>query len=176
LRESELIAFYRGDGRDHRGRSLSDIQQFDFDELELNHDYIQWLFPLPEPSGASAFAPLLSGDDIQRFQSDESLRIRLRRSFEIMLRFFGLELSHASGAGPLNVVTSTSFEERRQVWLHVGSHNFLRITRILRSLSLLGCSRDAAAFLEYLESLYARVPDAIGETPIGYWRRAVTIR
>ena len=89
--DSPLVAFYRGDGRDHRGRSLSDIQELDFYELEFNHDYIQWLFPLPEPSGANASAPLLSNDDIARFQSDESLRKRLLQSFELMLSFFGLE-------------------------------------------------------------------------------------
>ena len=59
-----IVAFYRGDGRDHRGRSLSDIHAFDFHELEFNHDYIQWLFPLPEPSGANARRRLLSKEDI----------------------------------------------------------------------------------------------------------------
>ena len=158
MAESTLVAFYRGDGRDHRGRSLSDIHGFDFYELEFNHDYIQWLFPLPEPSGANASAPLLSNDDIARFQSDESLRRALLQSFELMLSFFGLELADASGAdvrrrGEPSISTSAS-----TVWLHAGNHNFLRISRILRSLTLLGCARHAAAFLECLEEIYAERP------------------
>jgi hypothetical protein len=167
------VAFYGGDGRDHRGRSLSDIHAFDFSELEFNHDYIQWLFPLTEPSGANASAPLLSNDDIGRFQSDESLRTRLLRSFELTLTFFGLELADASGAGAISVRRADSFGERSQIWLRAGNHNFLRISRILRSLTLLGCSRYAAAFLECLEGIYAENQETIGNTTVGYWRRAV---
>jgi hypothetical protein len=172
--ESKLVAFYRSDGRDHRGRLLSDIHEFDLHELEFNHDYIQWLFPLPEPSSASASAPVLSNEDIGRFQSDESLRKRLLQSFEVMLSFLGLELADAGDARAIRVRRAHNFEERHPMWLHSGNHNFLRISRILRSLTLLGCSRYATAFLECLEGIYAEWPNAIGDTTIGYWRRAVT--
>jgi hypothetical protein len=174
--ESALVAFYRGDRRDHRGRLLSDIHKFDFSELEFNHDYIQWLFPLPEPSGANATAPLLSSEDTASFSSDASLRRRLLQSFELMLRFFGLELVDTSGEGSVSVRRARNFDERRHVWLHAGNHNFLRISRILRSLTLLGCSRYATAFLECLEGIYAENQETIGNTTIGYWRRAVTAK
>jgi hypothetical protein len=170
--ESALVAFYRGEGRDHRGRTLSDIHAFDFSELEFNHDYIQWLFPLPEPSGANASAPLLSKADIASFDSDDSLRTALLQSFELMLIFLGLELTDAQGA--VSVQRAHHFDERRQAWLHAGNHNFLRISRILRSLTLLGCSRHATALLECLEEIYRKNPETIGETTAGYWRRAVT--
>jgi len=55
-----------------------------------------------------------------------------------------------------------------------GNHNFLRISRMLRSLSLLGCARHAAAFLECLEAIYAENRDTVGITTVGYWRRAVS--
>ena len=74
MRESPLVAFYRGEGRDHRGRLLSHIHQYDFDALERHHDYIQWLFPLPEPSGANLSAPLLTLQDIETFHREEPLR------------------------------------------------------------------------------------------------------
>lgn len=167
-----LVAFYRGHGRDHRGRSLRDIHEFDFHELELNHDYIQWLFPLPEPSGVNASAPLLSKDDIASFESDGSLRTALLQSFELMLIFLGLELTDAHGA--VSVRRAQDFDDRRQAWLHAGNHNFLRISRILRSLTLLGCPRYASAFLECLEDIYGGNRETIGTTTVGYWRRAVT--
>ena len=172
MAESELVAFYRGDGRDHRGRLLSDIHEFDFHELEHNHDYIQWLFPLPEPSGANASAPLLSNDDISRFQADESLRTHLLQSLELMLRFLGLELAEGD-AGSASIRTAGHFGERHQVWLRPGNHNFLRISRILRSLTLLGCARHACAFLDCLQDIYAENSGTIGNTTIGYWCRAV---
>ncbi len=169
--ESPLVAFYRGDGRDHRGRLLSDIHEFDFYELEFNHDYIQWLFPLPEPSGANESAPLLSKEDVAAFAGDDSLRQALLQSFEMMMRFYGLDL--VVRGENVEIVKSAHFDERRGQWLTSGNHNFLRISRILRSLSLLGCSRYALALLKCLEGIYAENAQAIGNTPIGYWRRAI---
>lgn len=168
---SELVAFYRAEGRDHRGRSLGDIHEFGFDELEDHHDYIQWLFPLPEASGANALAPLLSDEDIAAFESDASLRKALLQSFELMLQFYGLEL--AEGDRPVEVVAGVNFDARSGVWLASGNHNFLRISRILRSLSLLGCGTHALAFLSCLEEIYAHEAPTIGHTTMEYWRRAV---
>ena len=169
--ESPLVTFYRGGGRDHRGRLLSDIHAFDVDELERNHDYIQWLFPLPEPSGANAEAPLLSKEDIEAFESDSSLRTALLRSFHTMLRFYGLEVW--AGRPEIKVVRGGHFAERRHVWLTRGNHNFLRISRMLRSLTLLGLRGHATALLKSLEGIYAEESTTIGDTTMGYWRRAI---
>jgi hypothetical protein len=173
MRASALVAFYRGEGRDHRGRLLSHIHQYAFDDLERHHDYIQWLFPLPEPSGANPDAPLLTADDIASFQSDESLRRALSRSFELMLQFYGLTLE-GSEDDP-SVVEGPRFVARSSVWLTRGNHNFLRISRMLRSLSLLGLPRHAGAFLKHLEKIYSAQEDTIGTITMGYWRRAVSV-
>lgn len=174
MHESPLVAFYRGHGRDHRGRALSDIHEFDFYELEFHHDYIQWLFPLPEPSGANESAPLLSKEDIAVFKSDESLRKALLQSFELMLQFYGLELT--TDHPHVRVVRDATFVQRSNVWLTGGNHNFLRISRILRSLSLVGCHPHAKAFLKCLEGIYAEEASTIGDTTMGYWRRALEPR
>ena len=170
-RDSPLVAFYRGDGRDHRGRLLGHIYGFSVDELELHHDYIQWLFPLPEPSGANAEAPLLSKEDVAAFESDDSLRKALLRSFHMMLRFYGLEVW--AGRPEIKVVRGAHFAERRDVWLTRGNHNFLRISRMLRSLTLLGLGGYAKALLKSLEGIYEEEASTIGDTTMGYWRRAV---
>jgi hypothetical protein len=47
---SRLLAFYRGQAPDDAGRWLKDIWEWDDEQLETTHDFIQWLFPLPEPS------------------------------------------------------------------------------------------------------------------------------
>ena len=47
---NRIIGFYSGTEPDHRGRYLHEIQRWSDDQLEKVHDYIQWLFPLPEPS------------------------------------------------------------------------------------------------------------------------------
>ena len=170
--ESRLLAFYRGHGRDHRGRLLSHILGFGLDELESHHDYIQWLFPLPEPSGANASAPLLSKEDIAAFDSDDSLQRALVQSLELMLQFYGLTMS---ARGPdVSVVRGGDFDERSRLWLTKGNHNFLRISRMLRSMALLGQRRYASAFLECLEDIYEEDALTIGDLTMGYWRRATT--
>lgn len=171
MAESQLVAFYRGDGRDHRGRSLSDIHAFDVHELEIHHDYIQWLFPLPEPSGANAEAPLLSKEDIAAFESDKSLRKALLQSLRMMMRFYGLDLWE--GRPYIRIARGSSFAERRHVWLTPGNHNFLRISRMLRSLTLLGLGAYATALLKCLEDIYGKEASTIGNTTMEYWRRAV---
>ena len=171
---SSVVDFYRLTGRDHRDRSLREIQDFDFYELEYTHDYIQWLFPLPEPSGANLAAPLLSPADIAAFQADSTLRAELARSFEAMLSFFGLEMAPARGKRDLRIVKADHFEDSSGVWLSPGNHNFLRITRILRSLTLLGCEVHASAFLDCLEEIYAENTRLIGPTTMQYWCRAVS--
>jgi hypothetical protein len=174
LPESPLVAFYRGEGRDHRGRLLSHIHQYAFDDLERHHDYIQWLFPLPEPSGANPSAPLVSVRDNAAFQSDHELRKALLQSFRLMLQFYGLDVAGADDS--VEVVRGAKFDERSVVWLTPGNHNFLRISRILRSLSLLALHGHAAAFLKCLEDIYGENASIIGATTMGYWRRAVTAK
>ena len=55
-----IVTFLEGEGPDDRGRSLFDVLAFDDAALERNHDFIQWLFPLPEPSSAVPDAPVLT--------------------------------------------------------------------------------------------------------------------
>ena len=48
-------------------------------QLEAVHDYIQWLFPLPEPSGFNVAAPVLDRDSIQEFRTRPELQQKLPR-------------------------------------------------------------------------------------------------
>ena len=88
---SRIIAFYSGTEPDHRGRYLHEIQQWPDDQLEAVHDYIQWLFPLPEPSGFNLAAPVLNRESIQEFRTRPEFQEKLRVSFLRMMNFYGLE-------------------------------------------------------------------------------------
>ena len=168
--ESRLLRFYRHEGPDHRGRTLRAIRAFDADRLESTHDFIQWLFPLPEPSGANPHAPLLAAGDIEAFAAQPALREELLNSLQVMLRFYGLAL--VSGTGAPRVERARDYAARCGQWLE-RSHNFLRISRILRSLTLLGCGAEARAFLRCLEEIHRENARDIGEDTLGHWRRAV---
>jgi hypothetical protein len=165
---SPILAFYRGSGTDSRGRSLVEILQQDDSWLEHTHDFIQWLFPLPEPSGAVPDAPLATPQVVVAFRSEESLRQRLRASFLRMLAFYGLAWEEGA------VIPGGNWPIRREQWFTRGGHNDLRVTRILRSLSLLGLPGEACAMLRCLEGL-VQTEARCGVSPrtLGYWRRAV---
>jgi Opioid growth factor receptor (OGFr) conserved region len=115
---------------DCEGRFLNDILDWPDDDLEAVHDFIQWLFPLPEPSGFNPDAPLLTEADIAAFKSDPVLQANLLKSFNRILGFLGFAMT-----GDGKVVEGDNFSARTpDVWA-TSSHNWLRISRILRSLT-----------------------------------------
>ncbi len=163
-----LLSFYRRESTDDRGRTLDQIRALDVRELESVHDYIQWLFPLPEPSGANPAAPTLTSEAIATFRTDEALQRDLVDSFDLMLSFYGFR--RARGTTPIERAPNAS--ERIADWCRPGNHNFLRLTRIMRSLAVLGLSDHARSLLGQLEQLYNEHPQIVGERTIGFWRRA----
>jgi hypothetical protein len=167
---TRLVEFYSGRAPDHAGRFVQQIQQWPDERLEAVHDFIQWLFPLAEPSPVNPLAPVLDRETIEAFATQPELRENLRVSFVRMLRFYGLEMR--SGP-PLAINRSVNFYARAANWLHPGNHNHLRITRILKSLALLGLTEEARAFLECLEAIHAEEPSKISAVSLRFWCAAI---
>ena len=160
-----LVSFYDDAATDNRGRKLNDIQSWSHDKLETVHDYIQWLFPLDEGSAFNASAPILDKATIAEFRARPDLQKNVRRSFMRMLRFYGF----TDGAA---IAPAANFDQCARNWLNPGNHNHLRITRILKSLRLLGLEQEAAAFFAALAKVRETRRDAITEATFGYWMRA----
>jgi hypothetical protein len=164
---SRLVEFYRGEATDTEGRQLAEVWAWDDGALEAVHDYIQWLFPLPEPSAFNPNAPLLTPEDIEAFRTDPVLRAHLLRSSERLLTFLGLAW------GEEGVKEGPNFAERvPDVW-EFPNHNWLRITRILRSLTLLGLEDRALELFAWLEEQYRRGRFPIPADTFRYWTNAV---
>ena len=116
----------------------------DDDKLEVHHSYIQWLFPIHE-SGLNYRAQILQRHEAATIASTPAMQARLIKSYEMMLDFYGMVL--------VDVATGEvrrSEEHRdgglgkaRYSNLNHSSHNYLRITRILKCLGECG--------LEYLK-------------------------
>ncbi len=168
---SPLVGFYLGEHPDDRGRQLTAIQAWDDGQLEAVHDYIQWLFPLPERSAFNPGAPLLSTTDIEAFQDSAELRGRLLVSLQRMIAFYGLALDES--ADEPRITPAPNFPRQARNWLRPGNHNLLRLTRILRCLTLLGLPEHARALLACLERLGEEHPERIGPVTLRYWRGAV---
>jgi hypothetical protein len=172
MNPSPLIEFYAGRGTDFAGRRLDDIWRMSLDDLEYNHDYIQWLFPLRERSGVQPDVPVLDDTVIAAFAAPE-LHARLMRSAQLMAEFYGLEVVERDGTTVIR--RSGLFADRSRSWLTRGNHNFLRLTRIMKSLATLGHAAVAAAWLDTLESIYAEHPEVIGATTLRYWQSAIDV-
>jgi hypothetical protein len=166
---SAIVDFYLGRAPDYRGRRLADIWRWDHDRLEETHDYIQVLFPSVEPSRFNARAPLLDEATIAAFRGSEELRRNLATSLDVMLRFYGLARDPATG----RVVRGPAFAERAANWLTPCDHNFLRITRILKSLVALGLPDHARAFFDCLADIYTTHAAEIGPETFAFWKAAV---
>lgn len=166
------MEFYSGVAGDHRGRLLSEIQAWPASRLEAVHDFIQWLFPLPEPSPVNPGAPVIDMATIKAFQKREDLRAALRRSLQVMTAFYGFRMIEGS---PVIVEPTPSFESAAANWLKPVNHNLLRITRILRSTRLLGLPEESDAFFRALSVVYQtdRGKKAIGVTSFRFWQQAV---
>jgi hypothetical protein len=171
---SRIIGFYNGTESDHRDRYLNEIQEWPDDQLEAVHDYIQWLFPLPEPSGFNVAAPVLTRECIQEFRSRPDLQESLRVSFQRLMSFYGFEVRVGKH---ITVTRAPSFAAKATGWLSPGNHNHLRIKRILRCLTVLGLEAEAKPFLECLAEIYEdqhnKPLPAISDETILYWRKAV---
>jgi hypothetical protein len=170
--DSAIVRFYRGAGADHRGRFLEDVLRWDDEALEAVHDYIQWLFPVDEPSMFNPHAPLVSAADRDAFRRDSGLAANLGRSFDRMLAFYGFQAQQIGAE--LDVNRAVSWTHRSAVWLNPGNHNYLRLTRILRSLMLLGQPQLARALYERLREESERAdPGRVSSTTLAYWADAI---
>jgi hypothetical protein len=165
-----IVEFYSG-GRDYEGRTLDAILGWDDDRLEMIHDYIQWVFPLRQPSAVNPFAPLVTDETVRAFDRDPALRERLERAYERMLRFYGLLVRE----GRVEIDERT-FPSRSQVWLTPGNHNHLRLTRIMQCLSALGLRANARALQRCLIDEICTGPGRgrISARTIEFWRRAIS--
>lgn len=147
---SPIVAFLEGEGADSRGRTVFDVLAMDNDALERTHDYIQWLFPLDEPSMAVPDAPVLTPEDVRAIRESPLAPCALAAATDRMEIFF----------------------RRTAEWLRPHDHNHLRITRIIRSLRLLRGHEEADAFrasvLKRVEA--ARAP--VSARSLGYWMTA----
>ncbi|MBD2451543.1 hypothetical protein H6G76_31385 [Nostoc sp. FACHB-152] len=163
--------FYAGTGIDRQGRKIEDVWSWNYEKLEDVHDFIQWIFPLPELSIYNPNAPVLTVEDISYFKSSEKLKDRLLKSLDLMLDFYGFV--RLEDKGNVKIIKNLNYDNRIQKWVTPNNHNFLRITRILRSITLLGLSVYAAKFFGALEELYLEKQNTIGSVSFQYWKAAI---
>ncbi len=166
---SSLLEFYRGKLATPEGFRYAEILAWSDTRLEDVHTYIQWLFPLPERSGANPSAPVLDIATVAEFRRADDLRENLRRAWLRMLRFYGLR--QVDGG----VARAAEFSSRAHEWLHPGNHNHLRLTRILRSLRVLGLEHESETMLAALLAIAQDTPGAVTPRTVEFWKRTAAL-
>lgn len=178
LYTNRLISFYThpNGGRDAEDRTLSEILRFPDRDLEYHHDYIQWLFPLPERSPFNPNAPQIDQATAEAFRTRPELRSRLRESFVRMLSFYGFEVIPVPAGGKFGIQEGSNidFQRKSRFWLRQFDHNHLRITRIIRCLRVLGLEDEAEEFYKILARVGAPKPGqgGVGQKSLNFWKRA----
>ena len=169
-----IIRFYSGTGTDDCGRRIEEIWQWDHVRFEGVHNYIQWLFPLEVRSQFNPSAPVLTDQTVDVFRQDATLRLRLKRSLQVMLDFYGLQLLEPDNE-PIRIIRALNFNTNSSKWLIQGNHNHLRLTRIISSTKILGLETYSAALFKCLTEIYNDYPGKISPNTYQYWRNAVPL-
>ncbi|XP_060766026.1 opioid growth factor receptor-like protein 1 isoform X1 [Neoarius graeffei] len=141
----------------------------DYNKLEHDHSYIQWLFPIHEKGMNTCNA--LSDKEIKLFRRDEEVKKRLLTSYKLMLDFYGIELlSEETG----EVKRAVNWKERFAN-LNGNPHNNLRITRILKCLGLLGFHHYQAPLVHFflVETLVKGTLARVKQSILDYFMFAV---
>lgn len=147
-----LFDFYSGKSPNTDGLYFSDILKMSDEEFEAGHTFIQWLFPTKEPSKFNKDAPLLDKETIDKMFVSPECEGNL---WKATIRF-------------MNFLTNTEAN-----WITPNNHNFLRITRVISSLTQM--ESEPLAFIifnlvMYYASLY---PEIINTNTIGFWEGAL---
>jgi len=161
---SPAIEFLRGEGPNGDGYLLHQILRWSNDDWEEDHSFIQWVFPTNQPSMFNADAPVLTADEITIIQSDPHIQEALGVIYHRWLRFCGLGYGNTG----LEFGTSEFPKGNPVVWGRL-NHNWLRITRVLQSLRLLGRKDRAEEFFNFLTQHQA----LFSENTWLYWRKAM---
>lgn len=145
-----IVAFLEGEGADAAGRNLFDVLAMDNAALEKTHDFIQWLFPLREPSQAVPGAPVLTDAEVEAIRDSSMAQVALAAATDRMEAFY--RMTHD--------------------WLMPNDHNHLRITRIIRSLRLLVGDDQANAFRAAILWRVEATRAPVSARSRGYWSTA----
>ena len=144
---TEIVGFLEGKTPDHRGRILDMLLQQTDHQAEATHDYIQWMFPLDEPSRSVNGVPLLTELEIDEIRQSSLAQANLGES----ARWF------------------IGFLERNDHWITKYNHNHLRITRVIRSLRLLASDKAADGFRDKVLALAGDNLNLVDQKARAFW-------
>lgn len=165
---SKIALFLSGEMPDNFGRSVDQILAYNHFWLEHDHKYIQVLFPIDEGTKFNKHASVVTQEDIDIFSNSEELKKSHLRALDLMLEFWGMKRSENE------ITIELPYSPSKHVWLRTNDHNQLRITRVIRSLYLLGNQQLARNMCDVVVEIGIET-GTVSEKAIQYWRNAVEL-
>lgn len=162
-----LIDFYSGKP-DAYGRTLAFILAQDDKWLEASHNWVQWLFPLPEASFAVPNAPIADASVYEFLAHSATMKATsaIDNAFERFISFLGIK--------PFIEFHSEGWKSSEPPWWwKQGNHNALRVSRAIRCLDFIPTTHAAyfACTLRLaLRAIAIRFPDGVSNQTLHYWR------
>ena len=137
---------------DFKNRFLNDIWNFSDEDIEHTHDFIQILFPLNEQSESIFHGYYLNTKtSIDNIKTNHLAKTNIVKSSKWFL----------------------SFLKRNSHWRRKHDHNYLRVTRVIKSLRLLVSDEEADIFYKlFMELLDDTHKEKINSLTLSYWENA----
>ena len=68
-----IISFLEGASANGDGLTLAQIWEFDDEQIERNHSFIQWIFPTDLKSGSNNLSAVLSVTELGMLQNNDAI-------------------------------------------------------------------------------------------------------
>jgi hypothetical protein len=164
------VRAYLGYGApDDRGNTLDSTLRRDNDWYEDSRYFVQWMFPIAEPSQVKQDGPMLSAIDFLRLADDRRVHEGVMSGVVRLLCFLGLRLDPVGGGA----VAGENWTVEWHRWARFPGHNDMRVSRMLRCLALIGEAELAKNIYLDLERLIRHTRGAEAAEPaLAYWRAA----
>jgi len=138
-----------------KGKPLDNIDSVheryfaNYDFLEENNNYMEWIFPIYGSAGINPHTQPLSMQEANLLKNNIQASIRVVKSYKLMLNFFGMKLSNDLTG---EVTREQDVWQARYCQINTRSNNNIKITRMLKSLGQLGFERYQKGFVQHLKN------------------------
>ena len=161
-----LLRFFRNENAPDIPYRHEEVVCFSNNDLEWHHNFIQWIYPTLQPSGACQNAPTIDEHFAEQLCADKCALKNFCKSCQRYLNYMNFDCD-----GNSHIIDST----RNELFYELPYHNYLRFTRMLDSLNQTGHELCSKAVYEKMFEVMNRNRNAwqLYQRPdsIEYWRR-----
>jgi len=139
-----------------------------YDFLEFNHSFIQWLFPNHFSSAFNSNSYALTPQEASLFRKNPRIAQNLLKAYDMIFDFYGLKFEKNE------FIRSEHYKTRYYETIAYPSHNHLRIRRILAHLNVVGFREIAIKLINFLMEEVLKKDSGLGyikNVVNGVWRK-----